>query len=373
VVLQPWSVPASTRPLLERLFGSAPPAEEIFGRPPVDELLALRRHLIAAPGRVVDAAERLLDGERFDLMWLTFTAAHLAGHQFWDLSQVDPSRLDGHARSVLDGTLEEVYTAVDRALGRVVELLPAGTDVIVTSPVGMDVNTSRADLLPEMLDAVLSGQAAGDSASGFIWRLRAAVPSQLRGRVARALPDRAALELTARLELRGMDWSRTRAFAQPADNQGYVRLNLRDRERDGIVDPGDADVLCEEIADGLATFTDPDGAPAVSAVERVSETFGDGARADRLPDLVVRWSDRPATRIAGVVSPRFGEVRRRGGASGRAGNHTDGDGWALLCPGRSHLREPTRPPRLVDVAATVAEVAGGDATGMAGEPLLARG
>ena len=29
---------------------------------------------------------------RFDLAWLTFSAAHLAGHQFWDLSQVDARR-----------------------------------------------------------------------------------------------------------------------------------------------------------------------------------------------------------------------------------------------------------------------------------------
>jgi hypothetical protein len=43
-----------------------------------------------------------------------------------------------------------------------------------------------------------------------------------RGARARSLPDRTALELTARLELRGVDWSRTQAFGQPADNQGYI-------------------------------------------------------------------------------------------------------------------------------------------------------
>ena len=35
----------------------------------------------------------LLARERFDLAWLTFSAAHLAGHQFWDLSQLDPAAL----------------------------------------------------------------------------------------------------------------------------------------------------------------------------------------------------------------------------------------------------------------------------------------
>lgn len=370
VVLQPWSVPAGARRGLERLFGPSPPAEEIFGRPRVGELLELRRRLLAAPARVADAATHLLAREGFDLAWITFTAAHLAGHQFWDLSQVDEAGLDAGARDVLAGTLEEVYEAVDTALGRVLAALPECADLIVTSAVGMDVNTSRADLLPEMLEAVLRDGGPPDEAPGFIWRLRAAVPADLRGRVARVLPDRLALELTSRLELRGMDWESTRAFAQPADNQGYVRLNLRGRERAGIVDPEDADDLCARIADGLRTFTDPDGAPAVKDVERVADTFGDGRRATRLPDLVVRWSDRPSTRLAAVSSPRFGEVRRHGGASGRAGNHTDGDAWALVVPGSSRHRETDRPPRLVDVAATAAAVVAGDAEGMAGEPLL---
>ena len=164
---------------------------------------------------------------------------------------------------------------------------------LVASAVGMDVNSSRADLLPQMLEAVLSGgplPSGGDGGAGAIWRLRAAIPPGARGAIARALPDRAALELTARLELRGMDWSQTSAFCHPADNQGYVRLNLRGRERDGIVDPGEAGALLQVIAEGVASFCDPDGSPAMAGVDRVAEHH-DGARADQLPDLVVRWSD----------------------------------------------------------------------------------
>jgi len=174
----------------------------------------------------------------------------------------------------------------------------------------MDVNSSRADLLPQMLEAVLSGgprPADGDGGAGAIWRLRAAIPTGARGAIARALPDRVALELTARLELRGIDWSRTAAFCHPADNQGYIRLNLRGRERDGIVDPGDAGELLRTIAAGLTTFRDPDGAPAVASADRVAEHHA-GARASQLPDLVVQWSERPATTLGGVHSPAFGRV-----------------------------------------------------------------
>ena len=44
-----------------------------------------------------------------------------------------------------------------------------------------------------------------------------------------------------RIELRGVDWTTTRAFVAPSGDCGYVRLNLKGRERDGIVAPGGAE------------------------------------------------------------------------------------------------------------------------------------
>jgi predicted AlkP superfamily phosphohydrolase/phosphomutase len=375
VVLPRWSLPRAAARDLARRHGAGPHATEIFGRPTVRELLALREKLIAAPARVADAAVDLLGRERYDLAWLTFSAAHLAGHQFWDLSQL-AAEPEGRERELLIGSLSDVYEAVDTAFGRVLAALPGDVDVIVASAVGMDVNSSRADLLPGMLEAVLSGGPlpAGDDpvgaggGAGAIWRLRAAVPRRARGALARALPDRIALELTARLELRGIDWSTTQAFCHPADNQGYIRLNLRGRERDGIVEPGEADELLARIASGLATFCDPDGAAAVAGVESVA-AHHPGERVGQLPDLVVRWSERAATTLTGVSSERFGDVVRSGAGSGRSGNHTPGDAWAVVTPARSGARASRGEPRLADVAGTIAAVCGIDADGL-GELLL---
>ncbi len=371
VVLPRWSRPERAGRDYARRWGRGPQATEIFGRPRARDLLALRKKLVAAPRRIATLAEELLARESFDLAWLTFSAAHLAGHQFWDLSQLDAAALDPSTRRTLEHALDDVYAAVDEAFGRVLEALPAGADVVVTSAVGMDVNTSRADLLPAMLARVLAGGPIDPGGAGAIWRLRAAMPAGLRGAIAAAIPDRAALELTARLELRGTDWATTRAFAHPADNQGYVRLNLKGRERDGIVDRGQADELLDEIAAGLATFGDADGAPAVESTIRAPELYP-GSHADRLPDLAVRWSGTPATTLTSLHSEEFGEVRRLGAGSGRSGNHTPGDAWAVVAPGASEHAEPQRPPRLVDVAATVCEVTGADSDGMAGTPLLTR-
>jgi hypothetical protein len=106
----------------------------------------------------------------------------------------------------------------------------------------------------------------------------------------------------------------------------------------------------------------------VRGIDRVLHDREGDAEA-RLPDLVVRWRRAPSNPL--VRSARFGEVRRHGSGSGRSGNHTDGDAWAVLVPGRSSLTDPGRPARLTDVAATIAELTGTPRGDLTGRPLIA--
>jgi predicted AlkP superfamily phosphohydrolase/phosphomutase len=157
------------------------------------------------------------------------------------------------------------------------------------------------------------------------------------------------------------------AFVLASDVVGYIRLNLRGREREGVVEPSEAAGLLDRIAAGLATFADPDGAPSVAEVKRTSEVIAPGRRSDALPDLVVRWSDRPATGLDRVVSPEFGEVPRPGGGSGRSGNHTS-DAWAVLTPASRGADRPDG--RVVDLAATVCAALGVEHADLPGRTLL---
>jgi predicted AlkP superfamily phosphohydrolase/phosphomutase len=375
VVLERWSVPAGADRRPRRAHGRAADVTEVFGAQRPAQLRRLRERFLAAPARVAEVAIEQLRERRFDLVWLTFAAPHLAGHRLWEVPPyIEDDELSAAHRRQLDGALGDVYEEVDTQLGRVLAALPEEADVIACSVLGMDVNTSRADMLPGMLSAVLGGsrgEEAPDSDSGGMWRLRAALSGRVRAAAAAAMPDRLALELTARLELRGVDWSATRAFAHPADNQGYICLNRRGREREGIVDPGEVDELIESIRDGLGDFRDPDGTPAVASVDRVAERW-QGAAAGRLPDLVVRWRPTSSIAIEALHSPRFGTVRRQGYGSGRTGNHTDGDAWAVLAPGKGRERPLGRPARIADIPATVAALCDAPLDGLAGEPLLER-
>jgi len=335
----------------------------------------MRDRLLAAPQRAADLAAALLAEEQFDLVWITLSTSHIAGHWFLDPSRLPQDYDDRGTKAKIDSTLGEAYAAADQALSGILASLPPETDLMVISPSSMGPSASRTHLLPGMLQAVLSENGAARSAAtgggSSLWRLRAAIPPDLRAWVARILPDEWAMQLTARLEMRGVDWTKTRAFMVPSGDCGYLRLNLAGRERDGIVDPNEADQLMEHIASGLLTFRDPDGGSAVKNVERISLSAKDRTLSNPFPDLIVHWSDRLPPHLAGMSSPKFGEVPSSGWGSGRTGEHRD-EAWALIIPGTSKLKIPDKSPHIMDIAATVCNVLGVGQEGLDGQALLER-
>jgi predicted AlkP superfamily phosphohydrolase/phosphomutase len=373
VTLHRWSVPKGLDGQLERQFGRPPLVEEVYGRPSARYLCKMRDKLLGAPNRAAEVAAKLLSEERFDLVWITLCSGHIAGHWFLDPSRLPQEQLEPRMRADVDATLGDVYAAGDEALAHVLDALPSGTDIIVLSPSGMGPSATRTHLLPGMLQAVLSEKgfkSNGTKAAGnSLWRLRAALPTGLRAWVARVLPDHMTLALTARLEMRGVDWTKTRAFMVPSGDCGYVRLNLTGRERDGIVSLQEADALLEIIASGLQTFRDPDGEPAIKKIEFPADSLGCGGLFHSFPDLIVHWSERLPPQQAGAVSAEFGEVPSVGWGSGRTGEHCDG-AWALIVPGSSNLKAPAKPLHIIDIAPTICSVLGVDTAGLSGQPLL---
>ena len=373
VTLRQWSVPRGLNRQLERRFGGPSLVEEVYGRPSVPYLARMRERLLAAPQRAADLATALLAKEQFDLVWITLSACHIAGHWFLDPSRLPLDHADQRTKAKLDATLNDAYAAVDEALSHILACLPPTTDLIVLSPSSIGSNASRAHLLPGMLQAVLAKTCTRPpqekKAGNFLWRLRATLSPDLRARVARMLPDTWAMELTARLEMRGMDWSRTRAFMIPSGECGYVRLNLLGREREGIVQPSESDQVLDEIASGLLTFRDPDGKAAVKRVEIVAQSPKERTLSNPFPDLIVHWSDQLPPHLAGAYSPVFGEVPSTGWGSGRTGEHRD-EAWAILIPCSSKRITPVKPPHIMDIVPTICSVLGVERQGLNGQPLL---
>jgi predicted AlkP superfamily phosphohydrolase/phosphomutase len=334
----------------------------------------MRNRLLRAPARAVEVTAALLSEECFDLVWITLSSGHIAGHWFLDPSRLLKEHLNVEMKTELETTLGDAYAAVDEALSHILDVLPSTADIILLSPTSMEPSASRTHLLPGMLQAILSegrgATKAPKAAGNSLWRLRAAIPTDFRAWVARVLPDSLTMEIASRLEMRGVDWTKTRAFVVPSADCGYVRLNLSGRERDGIVDPGEADQLLAKIASGLRTFCDRDGEPAIKKIDFASNSLGLETPFHPFPDLIVHWSERLPPRPATVGSPQFGEIGSSGWGSGRTGEHRDG-AWALIVPRSSKLKAPTKPAHILDIAPTVCAALGVDTDGLSGQPLLA--
>jgi len=373
VHLTKWSRPAGIDRELSKFLGKTPRAEETFGRPSQHHLLHLHKVLTEAPNRLAITVERLLAKKTPDVLWVHLAAIHLAGHQFWDPLSVDVIGRSLTGAEVLKSSMINVYLMGDTALGRIIKALPHDADLIVFWPKGMGPETCRSDLLPEMLERILrpnTPPTRRSSGSDALTKLREIVPTSFRTMVADLLPDSLSLELTARLATIGKDWPTVRAFSLPSDGPGLVRLNIRGRERNGIVAKSEAKALWDEIAEGLRTYRDIHGKECISGIERPGEHLPPGQNLDRLPDLVIRWSDEQAINLCGVTSAMYGTVWRVGAGSGRSGNHVHGS-RAIIVPRSGTYRAVNgRKPHLVDLTATVCAATGVPHDDLPGQSLI---
>ena len=90
-------------------------------------------------------------------------------------------------------------------------------------------------------------------------------------------------------EFVAIDFRKTRAFAY--GNMGNVVINVRGREKYGIVEPGDEyDRLCDEIRANALELLDPEtGEPLLAAVHRRDELFH-GPTHEKITDLILEFA-----------------------------------------------------------------------------------
>jgi predicted AlkP superfamily phosphohydrolase/phosphomutase len=163
------------------------------------------------------------------------------------------------------------------------------------------------------------------------------------------------------------DWPRMPAFALPSFYDGRIRVNLRGRERHGMVEPARYDETCRSLEVLLRECRNPlTGEPAVESIERAC-THDPRALDSSESDLLVVWRgvatalEHPRLGLVGPVALR------------RTGGHTGPHGVAyVVTPG---LRAGDRGVRSsFDVAPTLVELLGcPPVSGMSGRSLLTPG
>ena len=358
-------------------------------------------------------AERLPD---WDLALVAVSEPHSAIEGLWH--GIDPSHpLHGVSSSgVAREGLVSVYRATDRLIGGLAEAFPDVT-LVVFSMGGMGPNTSDVPsmlLLPELAYRHAFGEAlfrqpeawAVGPATGPIldetedwyrallgnlppprprvapppvdWRL----PARARRFASRVLgrlgpprrPAAAGPRSRARQTIDWMPaaryqpyWSRMPFFALPSFYDGRIRINLKGRERHGLVPASRYRATCDEIEALLRACRDPiTGEGVVDRVERPGER-DPMALGRSESDLVVVWKSV----LSAIDHPRLGRMgpiplRRPGGHTGQYGMaYLRGDGIAV---GDHGVRSS------YDVVPTICTLATGTVPGgLSGRNLLAGG
>ena len=129
-----------------------------------------------------------------------------------------------------------------------------------------------------------------------------------------------------------------------------IRINLKGRDVDGMVEPGaEYEQLCNTLATRLCSLQNPDtGRNAVQWVARSTELFR-GSRVDQLPDLFVEWAhDAP---IKSLTSPYFGLIHGNE-ETNRTGSHIPGGSFHAKGPLFSQCI-PAMELHTVDLAPTI--------------------
>ncbi|MEA2444227.1 MAG: hypothetical protein QOJ12_1519, partial [Thermoleophilales bacterium] len=241
------------------------------------------------------AGQRLLRRFRPELAFVNFPELHRAGHWLWHTVEPDDplyASLPDSVRSMPVG-VEELYRETDRQIGVLLDEVGPDADVFVYGFNGMEPGHGIPDFLRSVLIGTGYARIAKLRTAALPRRAFAAVKARAPARLKEAYYARLPSDVTLRLaqHLPDYDWSATRAFAMPSEQNGWIRLNVAGREAAGVVDARDYETVGDELEEMLRSLTSTSGEPVVRNVARTDAN-------DVLPDLIVHWAPAAHGEIA---------------------------------------------------------------------------
>ena len=302
----------------------------------------------------------IMGREHWDLFTCTLSESHCVGHHFWHGQEIGPP---GHGPDIPEPhrhAIRTIYQRLDETTGKLIEAAGPGGTVLVIASHGIGPSHAGYHLLPEILVRLGIGSDRGRADRGVLRRFQYWVKNTLpytwipalrtvsRWGPVRAMQRRAgALRFPLESEL-------VRAVAVPNNRVGAIRLNLKDREPFGAVQPGaEAETLIEELRRELLKLEDPEtGEPIVERVMTADEEFGPDHHPD-VPDIMVLFRTGHGA-VEACRSERVGliEVPYFSRRVHRSGDHTVESRLWVTGPG---IPSGFRLPRahVLDIAPTI--------------------
>jgi predicted AlkP superfamily phosphohydrolase/phosphomutase len=265
--------PAFSKELAARLgpMKTAGWPEDTFG---ANDRVLNDAHVFADIRDTYEGDERLLldrlDRAGAALVTMIFTAPDRTSHMFFRWRDPKHPAYDPAARAAfrertgIDDPIFESYSWMDRTIERVLARLRAEDVLIVVSDHGFHSWRTGVNLNTWL------------AREGYLALARpAGAPRNLHRFFAQST------------ETDHIDWSRTRAYAL---GLGQIYLNVKGREAEGVVEPGDAAALADEIAGKLLALRSPEGEAVFTSVYRGRDIWR-GERTSEAPELQCAFAE----------------------------------------------------------------------------------
>jgi predicted AlkP superfamily phosphohydrolase/phosphomutase len=243
-------------------------------------------------------AQKALGQAPYDLFLIVWNSTDNIPHLFWKYTDPSFPAYDAAGASEFGDVINHQYEIADAEMGRLLAALPdaANTTVLVMSDHGMGPYPHRQVHFNAWLahQGLLTRKAGAAGQPNVVNRtiseLRNRLPTQWRQRLRARLPAEMRADLYARhMNLSQIDWPQTQAYRFKVfpSVEGIV-LNVRGRQAEGAVDPGDAyEALRDRLLAGLSELRDPEtGNPVVARASRREDLF-EGPFLDDIPDILV--------------------------------------------------------------------------------------
>ena len=198
------------------------------------------------------ALENFSDG----LLFFYVSSTDLKAHMFWNMTDPAHPTYDSTKAETFGRVIEDVYVAADSIVGKTLARIDDNTTLLVMSDHGFAPFRRTVHLNSWLVD------------EGYVALIDTAKQGELD-------------------YFQNVDWTKTRAYGLGFNG---LYLNLKDRERDGMISSEQADRLLDEISAKLLALKDPEnGESVVTRVYRAEEIYS-GDYLAQAPDLVVGYN-----------------------------------------------------------------------------------
>jgi predicted AlkP superfamily phosphohydrolase/phosphomutase len=264
-------------------------------------------------------ARRLAKTKPWDYFMLVEMGPDRLHHVFWQ--HVDPKHPKHEPGNKFETSFQDYYRFLDRHIGLLLEAIPDDTVIFVMSDHGAR----------PMIGGVCFNE----------WLAR---EGYLQFTEEMAGPTSIAKA--------PIDWRRTVAWGD-GGYYGRLFLNMKGRERDGVIEPSRYEETRDELVSTIEAMRGPDGGPLGNRVYKPEQVYSQVSGV--APDLIVYFGDLEWRSVGQVGT---GEVFTYKNDTGPDGANHDRTGVLVMAGWPGQPTGPQEPHRLIDVGPSILSLYG---------------